>query len=74
MNQIKFNQEAWNKLTPREIEIARIAAEGKTNKECGAILHIAENTVTCHRSRITEKLGASSFLQAIVMLAKGGII
>lgn len=74
MNQINFNQDAWNKLTPREIEVARIAADGLTNKECGALLHIAENTVTCHRSHITEKLGANSFIQAIVMLAKGGIL
>lgn len=48
------------KLTERELEIARLAAEGLTNKEIGARLYISENTVKKQLKRIFEKLGITS--------------
>jgi DNA-binding NarL/FixJ family response regulator len=43
-------------LTPREIEVMRMVAEGMTNKEIAAKLHIADGTVKIHLHNIYEKL------------------
>ncbi len=56
---VYFN-ESKPKLTERETEIARLAAEGCSNKEIGARLFISENTVKKYLKSIFEKLGVSS--------------
>ena len=44
-------------LSPRETEVVKLVAEGYSNKEIAATLHIAPKTVERHRSNILEKLG-----------------
>ena len=44
-------------LTPRELEIVRLASEGLRNKEIGERLSITEGTVKIHLHNIYEKLG-----------------
>jgi DNA-binding NarL/FixJ family response regulator len=46
-------------LTQREGEIARLIAEGKTNKRIAAELHIAVATVKNHVHRVLKKMGAT---------------
>jgi DNA-binding CsgD family transcriptional regulator len=46
-----------DELTPAELEVASLAAEGKMNKEIAAALWISEKTVEAHLSRIFRKLG-----------------
>jgi DNA-binding NarL/FixJ family response regulator len=53
------------RATPREIEIIRLLAEGKTNKEIAALLGIAIRTVETHRSKIMLKLGFHSLAELI---------
>lgn len=48
------------KLTERETEIARLAAEGFSNREIGEHLFISENTVKKYLKSVFEKLGVSS--------------
>lgn len=48
------------KLTPREIEIIQLLAEGRSNKEVAYALDIQVKTVESHRSNITHKLGLRS--------------
>jgi DNA-binding NarL/FixJ family response regulator len=48
------------RLTPREIEIVRLLAEGKPNKQVAAALQIAVRTVETHRAKIMLKLGFHS--------------
>jgi DNA-binding NarL/FixJ family response regulator len=43
-------------LTPREIEVLRQIAEGKSNREIGDLLFISVHTVERHRANIMEKL------------------
>lgn len=50
-------------LTPREIDIARMVAQGKRNREIAEALFIAEGTVKVHLHTIFEKLGISSRMQ-----------
>jgi len=44
-------------LTPREEEIMRWVAEGKTNWEISVILHVSLNTIKFHLKNVYEKLG-----------------
>jgi len=45
-------------LSPREVEVLQWVAAGKSNKEIGAQLFIAEGTVKTHVKNLLEKLGA----------------
>jgi DNA-binding NarL/FixJ family response regulator len=53
------------KPTRREVEIIRLLAEGKANKEIGAELGITTRTVETHRARIMLKLGLHSLTELI---------
>jgi DNA-binding CsgD family transcriptional regulator/tetratricopeptide (TPR) repeat protein len=47
-------------LTPREIEVVRLVAEGKTNRAIAGELYVSEKTVDRHLSNVFTKLGISS--------------
>ncbi|RKT67797.1 regulatory LuxR family protein [Saccharothrix variisporea] len=47
-------------LTPHELGIAQLAAEGLTNREIGQRLYLSHRTVSTHLHRIFPKLGVSS--------------
>jgi DNA-binding NarL/FixJ family response regulator len=44
-------------LTPRETEVVKLIAEGKSSKDIAELLVISEKTVERHRANILEKLG-----------------
>jgi DNA-binding NarL/FixJ family response regulator len=52
-------------LTPRELEVLQLAAEGLANKEIAAALHISEHTVKFHLSSLYSKLGVASRTEAV---------
>lgn len=56
-------------ITPRELEILELIAQGLSNREIAAKLFVSENTVKTHSSRVFDKLGAKRRTQA-VQLAK----
>ena len=47
-------------LTPRELEVLRLVAAGRSNREIGAELVISERTVARHLQNIFAKLRVSS--------------
>ena len=47
-------------LTPQELQIAQLAAEGLTNKEIGARLFLSHRTVSTHLYQLFPKLGITS--------------
>jgi DNA-binding NarL/FixJ family response regulator len=52
-------------LTPREVEVTRLLAEGKSNKEAADVLSISVKTVETHRARVMRKLGLASFAELV---------
>jgi len=62
------------KLTPREIEILGMVAEGLGNKEIAWRLEISEHTVKFHIGSIFTKLGAQSRTEAVTMGIRRGLI
>lgn len=60
-------------LTSREQEVLRVLATGLTNREIGAMLFVAESTVTTHVKHIIGKLGVSDRVQAAVWAARHGL-
>ncbi len=56
-------------ITPRELEILELIAEGLSTREIADRVFVSENTVKTHSSRLFEKLGARRRTQA-VQLAK----
>jgi NarL family two-component system response regulator YdfI len=61
-------------LTPREIEVLRMIAEGLGNKEIASRLGISDHTVKFHISSIFGKLGASSRTEAVTVGIRQGLI
>jgi DNA-binding NarL/FixJ family response regulator len=72
-SQHQEGERAGMRTTPREIEIIRLLAEGKTNKEIAALLGIAVRTVETHRSRIMLKLGLHSLAELIHYAMRNGL-
>jgi two-component system NarL family response regulator len=60
-------------LTRREVEIARLMADGKSNKDIGNSLGISESTVKVHIGHIFEKLGADGRAHAIRVVLERGL-
>lgn len=58
-----------NRLTPRELEIAKLVAQGRTNAEIGAELWITENSVKQALKRMFRKLEVSSRAEMVAQLA-----
>lgn len=61
-------------LSPREIEILRLLAEGMGNKEIGKRLFITEATVKTHLQRIYAKLGVETRTAAVTAGVERGVI
>jgi DNA-binding NarL/FixJ family response regulator len=61
-------------LTPRELEVLRLMAEGKSNPEIAAALGRAEGTMKIHVQNILQKLGAADRTQAVTLALRRGII
>jgi len=61
-------------LTPRETEILRQLALGRSNKEIADALSISDETVKTHVGRVFAKLDAENRAQAVVQALKRGLI
>lgn len=54
-------------LTPREAEVLRWLAEGKTSHKIASILHISPGTVSKHLRRVYQRLGVENRHAAVAM-------
>jgi DNA-binding NarL/FixJ family response regulator len=62
------------KLSERELQVLKEMAAGKRNKEIGAELSIAEDTVKMHVKNILEKLQVNDRTEAVTVALRRGIL
>jgi len=63
-----------DELTARELEVLRLVAAGKPNKQIAGELSISERTARTHVSRILQKLRLSSRTQAALWAVREGLV
>lgn len=61
-------------LSPKELEVLHLVADGKDSREIASILYITENTVESHRSHIMRKLGATNAADMVMKAITLGFI
>ena len=61
-------------LTPRELQVLQLVAQGLPNKGIARRLGISENTAKFHVASLCGKLGASSRTEAVTIAARRGLI
>jgi DNA-binding NarL/FixJ family response regulator len=66
--------ESTDPLTPREIEIVKLVAEGHTSDEIAETLVISRKTVEHHRSHILEKLGMRDRVELTRYAIRRGLV
>jgi DNA-binding NarL/FixJ family response regulator len=57
---LRSERQAAGPLSDREVQVLRLLATGKTNRDIAEELFISEKTVARHISNIFDKLGVSS--------------
>ena len=62
--------EGWDRLTPRESEVAAGVLEGKANKVIAAELGLSDNTVKMHLTQIMRKLKVTNRTQVVLLLGR----
>lgn len=71
-----LNEERLRELsiTPRELEILGLIAQGLSNREIAEKLFVSENTVKTHSSRLFDKLSAKRRTQAVQIGKELGLL
>ena len=62
----------FDRLTPRELQILQLLADGKSPDELAAELQVSRNTLRTHIQNILMKLGVHSKLDAIIAAIRHG--
>jgi DNA-binding CsgD family transcriptional regulator len=57
---LRRTAQVWENLTPQELHIAQLAAQGHSNKVIGARLYLSHRTVGYHLQRVFSKIGITS--------------
>jgi two-component system response regulator NreC len=75
VRRVQGGEEAANsELTPREIEVLRLVAEGHTNQEIAARLQLSRKTVDTHRTNLMRKLGIHDVTELVKYALRHDII
>ena len=73
MREVRTPESPVQPLTGREMDVLKLVAQGRTNKEIGLMLSIGEKTVKTHVSSILGKLEVQSRTQAALYAAQHGL-
>ncbi|KVQ14258.1 helix-turn-helix transcriptional regulator [Burkholderia ubonensis] len=61
---------AFERLTPRQREVLRLLAEGKSNKQICRVLNVAEGTIKNHLYALFRQIGVSNRTEAALWLSR----
>jgi DNA-binding NarL/FixJ family response regulator len=67
-------QDGIAELSGREVEVLRLVADGRSNKEIGETLGLSALTVKSHLARIARKLGTGDRAEMVAMAMRAGVI
>ena len=77
VNEFRKNSEgspSVDALTNREIEVLKLLAEGRSNKEIAAQLDISPRTVDAHRARIMDKLNLHTLSELVHFAIRNKVV
>ncbi|TWP45764.1 response regulator transcription factor [Lentzea tibetensis] len=63
-----------SQLSPREVGVLQLVADGHSNKEIGVALSLSALTVKSHLSRIARKLGTGDRAELVALAMRAGVI
>jgi len=66
--------DAFTQLTAREIQVLRLIALGKSNKEIASILGLSANTVAVHRTNLMNTLGVHKTAELVLLAVRKGLV
>jgi two-component system response regulator NreC len=66
--------ESYDRLTPREREILKLVAEGRTSREIAGMLFVSLKTVMAHRAKIMAKLDIHNKAEIIKYAIRKGLV
>ena len=66
--------ERFAQLTAREIQVLRLIAMGKTNREIGTMLGLSANTVAVHRTNLMSTLGVHKAAELVLIAVRKGLV
>jgi len=64
---------AWQKLTPRELEVLRLVSAGKSSKQIAEMLHLGVETVRSYRKSMMKKIGVSNVASLVQFAISQGL-
>jgi DNA-binding NarL/FixJ family response regulator len=70
----RLDDELVEPLTPREVQVLELLAEGLPNKAIAARLGISDQTVKVHVAAISGKLGAANRTDAVRLAVRRGLV
>ncbi|MDP2857779.1 MAG: response regulator transcription factor [Bacillota bacterium] len=70
----RTRRQAEPSLTKREVEVLRLGAEGRSNKEIAEALYVSVGTVKVHIRTICGKIGASNRTQMVMKATRLGLL
>lgn len=66
--------DAFSRLSAREIQVLRLIALGKSNKEIASILGLSANTIAVHRTNLMNTLGLHKTAELVLLAVKKGLV
>ena len=61
-------------LTARELQVLRLIALGRTNREIGKMLGLSSNTVAVHRTNLMSTLGVHKAAELVLIAVRKGLV